>query len=106
VQALSVERLLLVTVVVALAFDFTNGAHDAANAIATVVATKTMTVGMAITMAVVLNVAGTLTGTEVAKTISGGLLSDSLDLRGARRLRARPGAGLRRTTGPSTRRRA
>jgi phosphate/sulfate permease len=30
---LSVERLLLVTVVVALAFDFTNGAHDAANAI-------------------------------------------------------------------------
>ncbi|GAA0507063.1 inorganic phosphate transporter [Deinococcus depolymerans] len=61
---------LIVIVVLALAFDFINGFHDTANAIATSVATKVLTPAQAITMSAVLNVVGALTGTAVAKTIS------------------------------------
>lgn len=61
---------LIVIVVLALAFDFINGFHDTANAIATSVATKVLTPAQAIAMSAVLNVVGALTGTAVAKTIS------------------------------------
>ena len=57
-------------VFLALAFDFINGFHDTANAIATSVATKVLTPFQAIAMAAVLNVVGALTGTAVAKTIA------------------------------------
>lgn len=57
-------------IVLALAFDFINGFHDTANAIATSVATKVLTPAQAIAMAAVLNVAGALMGTAVAKTIA------------------------------------
>ncbi|MHA0034745.1 inorganic phosphate transporter [Deinococcus sp. PESE-13] len=61
---------LIVIVALALIFDFINGFHDTANAIATSVATKVLTPQQAIAMAAVLNVVGALTGTAVAKTVS------------------------------------
>ncbi|NTY01361.1 inorganic phosphate transporter [Deinococcus sp. JMULE3] len=61
---------LIVIVTLALIFDFINGFHDTANAIATSVATKVLTPAQAIAMAAVLNVVGALAGTAVAKTIS------------------------------------
>ena len=66
--------LLVLIVLTALIFDFTNGAHDCANAIATVVSTKVATPRMAVAMAAVLNLLGALLGTEVAKTLGGGLV--------------------------------
>lgn len=61
--------LVIVTVAIALFFDYTNGFHDAANAIATSVSTRALTPRIALTMAAVLNFVGALLGTEVAKTI-------------------------------------
>ena len=69
-----IPLLLVVIILVALVFDFTNGAHDCANAIATVVSTKVATPRMAVAMAAVLNLLGALLGTEVAKTLGGGLV--------------------------------
>ena len=66
--------LLMLIVLVALVFDFTNGAHDCANAIATVVSTKVVTPRFAVGMAAALNLAGALLGTEVAKTLGAGLV--------------------------------
>lgn len=60
----------VVIIALALAFDFINGFHDTANAIATSVATKVLTPAQAISMAAVLNVLGALMGTAVAKTIA------------------------------------
>ena len=61
--------LVITVVAIALFFDFTNGFHDAANAIATSVSTRALTPRMALTMAAVLNFVGALLGVEVAKTI-------------------------------------
>lgn len=69
-----IPLLLLVVIVVALAFDFTNGAHDTANAIATVVSTKVLSPGMAVLMAALLNMAGALIGTHVAQTVGSGIV--------------------------------
>ncbi len=69
-----IPLLLVLIVLTALIFDFTNGAHDCANAIATVVSTKVATPRMAVTMAAILNLVGALLGTEVAKTLGGGLV--------------------------------
>ncbi len=69
-----IPLLLILIVLTALIFDFTNGAHDCANAIATVVSTKVATPRMAVAMAAVLNLLGALLGTEVAKTLGGGLV--------------------------------
>ncbi len=62
-------------IVLALIFDFINGFHDTANAIATSVATKVLTPAQAILMAAVLNVVGALTGTAVAKTVYKDIIS-------------------------------
>lgn len=70
--------LLVVVLVLAVTFDFINGFHDTANAIATVVATRVLTPAQAILMASALNVAGAMTGTAVAKTISAGLIDSHL----------------------------
>ena len=59
--------LLALIVLVALVFDFTNGAHDCANAIATVVSTKVVTPRFAVGAAALLNLGGALLGTEVPK---------------------------------------
>ncbi|MCL1889290.1 MAG: inorganic phosphate transporter [Desulfovibrionaceae bacterium] len=69
-----VSLLLVVIVVTALVFDFTNGAHDCANAIATVVSTKVLTPRAAVGMAAALNLFGALLGTEVAQTLGGGIV--------------------------------
>lgn len=69
--------LLIVAVALTLIFDFINGFHDAANAIATVVSTRVMRPGTAIVYAAVLNFAGALMGTEVAATIGKGLVTAS-----------------------------
>jgi inorganic phosphate transporter, PiT family len=57
-----------------LAFDFVNGFHDTANAIATSVATRVLTPGQAVSMAAVLNVVGAMTGTAVASTVGRGIV--------------------------------
>ena len=72
-----VEPALLVLaaiVVLGLAFDFVNGFHDTANAIATSVATRVLTPGQAVSMAAVLNVVGALSGTAVATTVGRGIV--------------------------------
>ncbi|MDB6152466.1 MAG: phosphate transporter, partial [Chthoniobacteraceae bacterium] len=65
---------LLIVLVVVLGFTYTNGFHDAANAIATVVSTKVLTAKQAVLMAAVLNFVGALSGTAVAKTIGAGMV--------------------------------
>ncbi len=65
---------LLVIIIVALAFDYTNGFHDAANAIATTVSTKALTPRVALAMASVMNVVGALVSTKVAATIGSGIV--------------------------------
>ena len=56
-------------VVVALCFDYTNGFHDAANAIATSVSTRALTPRAALAMAAVMNFIGAFLGQEVANTV-------------------------------------
>lgn len=68
--------LVLSVVLIALAFDFTNGFHDAANAIATVVATKALTMKQALGMAAILNVVGAFFATAVAQTIEKGIITE------------------------------
>jgi PiT family inorganic phosphate transporter len=67
-----VLTLLVLVIVIALIFDYINGFHDAANAIATVVSTGVLPVRTAVLMAAVLNFVGACTGTAVAKTIAAG----------------------------------
>ena len=69
---------LLVALVIALAliFDFTNGFHDTANAMATPIATGALKPKVAVAIAAVLNLVGAFLSTEVAKTISGGLIKE------------------------------
>ena len=66
--------MLILIVVIGLIFDFINGFHDTANAIATSVATRVLKPGTAVLMAGVLNVLGALTGTAVATTIGKGIV--------------------------------
>ncbi|MDN3904652.1 MULTISPECIES: inorganic phosphate transporter [Arthrobacter] len=69
---------LMVALVIALAlfFDFTNGFHDTANAMATPIATGAIKPKTAVALAAVLNLVGAFLSTEVAKTISGGLIRE------------------------------
>jgi PiT family inorganic phosphate transporter len=72
---------LIVSVVVfALAFEFINGFHDTANAIATSVYTRALSVGAAIALAAAMNFVGALVFEGVAKTISTGLVVDEIEL--------------------------
>lgn len=67
--------LLIITVLVALSFDFLNGFHDAANSIATVVSTRVLSPRLAVLWAAFFNfVAAFLLGTAVAKTIGSGMI--------------------------------
>jgi inorganic phosphate transporter, PiT family len=73
------ELFVVITVIaVALIFDFTNGFHDSANAMAGPVATGALRPRTAVILAAVLNLVGACLSTEVAKTISGGFFDDSL----------------------------
>jgi inorganic phosphate transporter, PiT family len=66
--------LLVLVVLLGIAFEFVNGFHDAANAIATVVATRVLTPLQAILMAGTLNLVGALSGEAVAKTVGNGIV--------------------------------
>ena len=66
--------LVLLVIVIALSFDYTNGFHDAANAIATSVSTRALTPRAALLMAAVMNLVGALLGTGVAETIGSGIV--------------------------------
>ena len=75
---MSVELIILIVVVTALVFDFTNGFHDSANAMATAVATGAFKPKVAVLLAAGMNLIGAFVSTEVAKTISSGIVDDSL----------------------------
>jgi PiT family inorganic phosphate transporter len=82
---LEIPLLLMVVIVVAITFDFTNGAHDTANAIATVVSTKVLSPGVAVMMAALLNLLGALLDTHVAQTIGSGIVHPDM-IRGCQAL--------------------
>ena len=65
---------LIAIVLIALAFDYTNGFHDAANAIATAVSTRALTPRAALLMAAVANLAGAVIAEGVAKTVGSGII--------------------------------
>src|ERR687886_618599 len=69
---------LVLIIVLGLAFDFINGFHDTANAIATSVATRVLSPGRAVLMAGVLNCVGALSGTAVATTVGKGIVPPEL----------------------------
>ncbi len=62
--------LVIAVVGIAFAFDYTNGFHDAANAIATSISTRALTPRVALAMAAVFNLVGSFLGQKVAKTVS------------------------------------
>ncbi len=69
--------LLIAVVLMAIVFDYINGFHDAANAIATVVSTGVLPIRTAVFLAGILNFVGAITGTAVAKTIATGFADPS-----------------------------
>jgi len=66
----------ILVVALALIFDFTNGFHDTANAMATPIATRALTPRTAVALAAVLNLVGAFLSTEVALTVSHGLINE------------------------------
>ena len=72
------DVLLVVVVVVALGFDFTNGFHDTANAVATSISTRALSPRLAVTVAAVANLAGAFVTTAVAKTVGKGIIDTGL----------------------------
>ena len=70
---------LVAVLVLAVAFDYINGFHDTANAIATSVSTRALKPGWAIVMSAVANFAGALTGTAVAQTVAGGIIDPNVE---------------------------
>jgi len=74
--AVDITLMVALVVVLALFFDFTNGFHDTANAMATPIATGALTPRVAVSIAAILNLVGAFLSTEVARTISGGLIRE------------------------------
>ena len=68
------DIVLYIVVATALAFDFTNGFHDTANAIATSISTRAMSPRAAVLMSAVLNFAGAFISLEVAATVAKGIV--------------------------------
>ncbi|MFG3493424.1 anion permease [Streptomyces sp. NPDC047928] len=71
-----ITLLLAIVIVTALVFDFTNGFHDTANAMATTISTGALRPKTAVAMSAVLNLVGAFLSVEVAKTISSGLVNE------------------------------
>src|SRR2546425_2495253 len=69
-----ISMTLIIVIVLALLFDFSNGWHDSANAIATVVSTQVLSPMAAVLLAGVLNVAGAFMSTAVAQMVGGGVV--------------------------------
>src|SRR5690348_7107336 len=72
------DALLVLVVVVALGFDFTNGFHDTANAVATSISTRALSPRLAVAVASVANLAGAFVTTAVAKTVGKGIIDTGL----------------------------
>jgi len=76
----SLPAAIIVIIALALAFDFINGFHDTANAVATVITTRVLSPWLAILMAAVLNFLGAMAGNEVAKTVCIGIVGANVPL--------------------------
>jgi len=72
------DVLFVLVVVIALGFDFTNGFHDTANAIATSVGTRAVTPRIAVLVASIANLAGAFVTTAVAKSVATGIIDSNL----------------------------
>jgi inorganic phosphate transporter, PiT family len=72
------DVLLVIVVIVALGFDFTNGFHDTANAVATSVSTRALSPRLAVLTAAIANLAGAFVTTAVAKTVGKGIIDIGL----------------------------
>src|SRR3954464_9350662 len=73
---MDIAFIVVLVVLLALVFDFTNGFHDTANAMATPIATGAMRPKVAVAVAAVLNLVGAFLSTTVAQTMSGGLIKE------------------------------
>ena len=73
------DIVLVIVVATALAFDFTNGFHDTANAVATSISTRAMPPKVAVGYAAVLNFFGAFLSLEVAATIASGIVEADLE---------------------------
>src|SRR5437879_4599026 len=69
---------LLFVIALAATFDFVNGFHDSANAIATVVSTRVLTPVVALLMAAIMNFLGAISGTAVAKVVGAGIVASDV----------------------------
>ena len=76
-KRVDLSLIVIVVVITALVFDFTNGFHDTANAMATSIATRALEPRTAVIIAAVLNVVGAFLSVEVARTISSGLVDET-----------------------------
>jgi PiT family inorganic phosphate transporter len=65
---------IVIVILAAMGFNYTNGFHDAANAIATSVSTRALTPRVALAMAAVFNLLGSFLGAKVAKTVGSGII--------------------------------
>jgi inorganic phosphate transporter, PiT family len=72
------DALLVVAIVVALGFDFTNGFHDTANAVATSISTRALSPRLAVAIASAANLLGAFVTTAVAKTVGKGIIDTGL----------------------------
>ncbi len=77
----NITLLIGIVIVTALVFDFTNGFHDTANAMATTISTGALKPKTAVAMSAALNLVGAFLSVEVAKTISGGIIDESAGIR-------------------------
>ena len=75
---MDISVVIVVVIVTALAFDYTNGFHDTANAVATSIATGALKPRTAVLIAGVLNLVGAFLSVQVAKTISSGLVDETM----------------------------
>lgn len=78
-KLLEISLIVLLVIALALFFDFTNGFHDTANAMATPIATGALKPKTAVLLAALLNLVGAFLSTEVAKTISNGIINEGAD---------------------------
>ncbi|MBU7599710.1 inorganic phosphate transporter [Streptomyces sp. P38-E01] len=76
-----ITLLIGIVIVTALVFDFTNGFHDTANAMATTISTGAMKPKAAVAMSAVLNLVGAFLSVEVAKTISSGIIDEGAGIK-------------------------
>ncbi|WP_062010973.1 inorganic phosphate transporter [Streptomyces hygroscopicus] len=76
-----ITLLIGIVIVTALVFDFTNGFHDTANAMATTISTGALGPRVAVAMSAILNLVGAFLSVEVAKTISGGIIDEDSGIR-------------------------